>query len=322
MSKIPVYVTGPYDSEAIARLQSAANIEAVLFTDPGKDEWPEKAIGLLIRRDTRLGEAEFARARRLKVVVKQGMGVDNIDLEAARRHGVQIYNTPGVNSEAVAELAFTLALCLGRRVCEMDRAVRGGERLLRSQWPSKSLYRKTVGLIGMGHIGRELAKKWLFAMDATLVAYDPYVAEDDRENGWGGLRHTRVHALDDLLRVSDVVNIQVPLTHETRGLIGAREMALMKDQSILVNPARGGIVDEPALLDALRRNKFWGVGLDATNVEPPTLDVYHEYLEHANIIMTPHIGGETFETRVNSGIAAVNTLLAALAGAEPKGRQA
>jgi D-3-phosphoglycerate dehydrogenase len=223
-----------------------------------------------------------------------------------------------VNSEAVAELSLTLALYLGRRVCEMDRAVRRGEKLIRSNLFSKSLFQKTVGIIGMGNIGWHVAKKWLAAMDAKLVAYDPYFPE----NGRADLPHTRSHKLDELLKVSDVVTIQVPLTAETKGLIGAKEVAQMKHQSILLNTARGGIVDEPALLEALKSKKFWGVGLDAMNVEPPTLEVYHEYLESENIIMMPHVGGDTIETQIRSGIVAVDTLLAALGGGQPKGRQA
>jgi D-3-phosphoglycerate dehydrogenase len=323
--KIPVYVLGPFHGDANTRLQSETNLEVVPFSDPRRHEWPGKAVGLLIRRDTVLGETEFARASpRLKVVVKQGIGVDNIDLAAARRHGIAVYNTPAVNSQAVAELSFTLALALGRRVCETDRAVRAGQTLVRANWPAKSLYRKTVGLVGMGNIGTQLAKKWSGAMEAKLVTYDPYYDEQRVEAArtWAALPHTRVDDLDQLLRISDVVTIQVPLSDETRGMIGAREMALMKDQSILVNTARGGIVDERALLEALRRDKFWGVGLDAMEVEPPTLEAYSELLRHQNIIMTPHIGGETYETRAASGVASIETLIAALAGQQPPGRQA
>lgn len=318
MSKIPVYIIGTYHHDAIVHLQNQSNISPVLYSDPSKDEWPEKAVGLLMRWDVKLGEVEFAKARSLKVVVKQGVGVDNIDLEAAKRHGVQVYNTPAVNSEAVAELSLTLALCLGRRVCEIDRAVRRGEKVIRADWLGNSLFRKTIGILGMGNVGREVAKKWLGAMDAKVVAYDPYFPDD----GWAGLPHKRFKSLDKLLEVSDLVTICVPLTAETRGLIGAKEMAQMKDQSILLNMARGGIVDELALLEALKAKKFLGVGLDAMNVEPPTMEVYREYLEHENLIMMPHIGGDTAQTQVLSGIAAVDTLVAALEGREPKGRQA
>ena len=318
MSRIPVYVVGHYHEAAVARLQAAESIEPVLYDNPAKEEWPQKAVGLLIRWDTVLGEAEFAKATNLKVVVKQGVGVDNIDLEAAKKHGVQVYNTPAVNSEAVAELSLTLALALARRVCVMDRAIRRGEKLVRSQWFSKSLYQKTVGLVGMGNIGRELAIKWRSAMDAHLVAFDPYFQGDS----WSGISHTRVQTLEELLKVSDVVTIQVPLNEETRGLLGDKELALMKDQSILINTARGGIVDESSLLRAVKAKKFWGVGLDALNVEPPTLDAYGELLEEENILMTPHVGGDTFETQIRSGIVAVETLVSALTGGQPKGRQA
>jgi len=318
MDKIPVYVIGHYHEDAIVHLLGTPGIDGVLHDNPARDEWPQKAVGLLIRWDTYLGEAEFAKAAKLKVVVKQGVGVDNIDLQAAKRHGVQVYNTPGVNSEAVAELSLTLALALARLVSVMDRAIRRGEKLNRSQWFSKSLYQKTVGLVGMGNIGYELAKKWRSAMDAHLIAFDPYFPS----NGWPDIPHTRVQTLQELLKSSDVVTIQVPLNKETRGLLGAKELALMKDQSILINTARGGIIDESALLEALKAKRFWGVGLDALNVEPPTLDVYKEFLREENVLMTPHVGGDTFETQIRSGVAAVDTLLSALSGGHPEGRLA
>jgi D-3-phosphoglycerate dehydrogenase len=319
MSKIPVYVIDPYHDDAVAHLQQAPNIEAILWTDPAVDEWHQKAVGILVRSRRQLTADDFAKALNLKVVVKQGVGVDAIDLEAAKKHGVQVYNTPALNSEAVAELTLTMALCLARRVAEMDRAIRHGEVLVRgSKWHSISLFHKTIGIVGMGNIGREVARKFSTAMKAKLVAYDPYFPAD----GWHDIAHTRVHKLEELLTVSDLVTISVPLTEETRGLIGAEEIAQMKDRSILLNLARGGIVDESALLAALKSHKFWGVGLDATAVEPPTMDVYSELFEAENLIMTPHVGGDTIENQIHSGVTAMDTLLKALDGGEPIGRQA
>jgi D-3-phosphoglycerate dehydrogenase len=319
MSKIPVYVIDPYHEDAVAHLQQAPNIKAILWTDDAVEEWHQKAVGLLVRSRRRLSADDFAKASKLKVVVKQGVGVDAIDLEAATKHGVQVYNTPALNSEAVAELTLTMALCLARRVGEMDRAIRRGEVLVRgSKWHSISLYQKTIGVVGMGNIGREVARKFSSAMEAKLVAYDPYFSAD----GWHDIAHTRVHKLEELLAVSDLVTISVPLTKQTRGLIGTEEIAQMKDRSILLNLARGGIVDESALLAALKSKKFWGVGLDATAVEPPTMGVYSEFFEAENIIITPHVGGDTIENQIHSGVAAMDTLLQVLEGGEPKGRQA
>lgn len=319
MSSTPVYILGSYHDAAIERLQSARGIDVVLNTDSKRDEWPTKAMGLLIRWDTNLGEAEFSKATKLKVVVKQGVGIDNVDLEAAKRYGIQVYNTPAVNSEAVAELTITMALCLARRVCEMDRTLHRGDTIVRGPaWMAKSLFQKTIGIIGMGNIGREVAKKWRGAMDATLITYDPFYPE----NGWPEIPHNRVRTLEELLKASDVVSIHVPLTASTRGLIAAKELAQIKDQSILLNVARGGIVDEAALLEAIRAKKFWGVGLDALNVEPPTYEAYQEFLKSENVVILPHVGGDTLECQKISGIATVDTLLAALEGRDPAGRQA
>lgn len=319
MSKVPVYILGSYHDDAIKLLQHRPDIDLTLNTDPSREEWLEKAVGLLIRWDTRLGGAEFSKAAKLKVVVKQGVGIDNVDLEAAKRYGIQVYNTPAINSEAVAELTLTMALCLARRVCEMDRTIHAQETIIRGPaWMAKSLFRKTIGIIGMGNIGREVAKKWQGAMDATLIAYDPFFPDD----GWPDIPHTRAQSLNDLLVASDVVGIHVPLTTETIGLLGAQELAQMKDQSILLNVARGGIVEESALLDAIKAGKFWGVGLDALNVEPPTYAAYKEFLKHENVLILPHVGGDTLECQSKSGIATVDTLLAALHGGQPAGRQA
>ncbi|KAF2488719.1 putative D-3-phosphoglycerate dehydrogenase [Lophium mytilinum] len=314
----PVYVLGHYNEAALALLQSHPSMSPILFTDPAHIDWPQKAVAILIRARTTLTEADFAAAPNLKYVVKQGVGVDAIDLAAAKRHGVRVYNTPAVNAEAVAELSLTLALAVARRVCEMDRAIRRGEKLLRAEWFSKSLFRTTVGVVGMGNIGGEVAKKWRGAMEARVVAYDPYFPAD----GWPGIEHERVGTLEELLEVADVVTVHVPLTAATRGLIGREEMGRMKEGAILINAARGGIVDEKALLEALRAKRFWGVGLDACQVEPPTLEVYREFLEHENLVMMPHVGGDTVECQVRSGLAAVETLIDAIAGGEPKGRQA
>lgn len=312
-----VYVLDPYYPNAIALLQSSSSVESVVPPQSRQLDWHENADVIMIRSETRITEEELKKTKRLKLVVKQGVGVDNIDLNAAKAHGVAICNTPALNSEAVAELTIALALAISRRICEMDVRIRRGEKIIRSQMLGRSLFKKSIGIIGMGNVGREVAKKWIAAMEGSIVAYDPYAPE----KAWSNIPHRRVHLLEDLLKVVDVVTLHVPLMPDTKGIIGAKELGLMKKDAILLNCARGGVVDENALLDALRNRRILGAGLDAMDVEPPTMEAYGETLLACdNVIMTPHVGGSTVENQVRSGTAAVETVLNFLEGKEVPGR--
>ncbi len=308
--KFKVYVLDPYHEDVIALLSSNKGVDLVLPGDPRQTGWHKDADGIILRSETQLTADDFARAARLRVVVKQGVGIDNIDLNAAKAAGIAVHNTPALNSESVAELALALALTLSRRVCEVDRRTRRGETVVRSQTLGISLFRKTVGIVGMGNIGKVAARKWIGACEAAIVAYDPLVPAGI----WHDIPHSRVSTLQELLAVADVVTLHVPLLPTTRSMIGAKELAMMKDNAILINTARGGVVDEKALLAELKRKRLWGAVLDAMDVEPPTLEIYGEFLELDNVIMTPHIGSSTRENQSNSGVAVVKTLLAVLGG--------
>lgn len=307
-----VYVLDPYHKDAIALLQSTPGLTVVLPDDPAKSEWRTKAHGVILRSDSRLTAEDFQSVTQLQVVVKQGVGVDNIDLNAAKAAGVAVHNTPALNSESVAELSLALTLSLSRRVSEIDRRIRAGEKVVRTQNLGLSLFEKTVGIVGMGNIGLQAARKWSAACSAKLIGYDPVAPADV----WGDIPHKRAASLDELLQESDVVTLHVPLLPTTRGMIGERELDLMKKNSILVNTARGGLVDEKALLKELKAKKLWGAVLDAMETEPPTRDVYGEFLELDNVIMTPHMGASTIENQSNSGCAVVKILLAVLRGEE------
>jgi D-3-phosphoglycerate dehydrogenase len=312
-----VYVLDPYHPDAVAKLTAAPGIHVTLPADPAKAQWKTDATALMLRSDTRITSSDLSAAKSLKVIVKQGVGVDNIDLDAAKAQGVIVCNTPALNSEAVAELTISLALAVSRRVCEIDRLVRSGQRVVRSQTLGKSLFHKKIGLIGMGNIGRIVAKKWMSAMEGQIVAFDPYAPAD----AWHDLPHLRVRDLGELLGQVDVLSLHVPLTAATRGMIGREELKLMKKDAILLNCSRGGIVDEAALLEALKNDEIFGAALDAMDVEPPTVETYGEgLLSLPNIIMTPHIGASTVENQSQSGIAVVDTLLAVLAGQEVPNR--
>lgn len=311
-TKPNVYVLDPYHPDAIFLLKSQSDIKLILPTSPEIKNWRQDATAVLLRSTTRLASADFSNAPHLKLVVKQGVGVDNIDLKSASSHGIAVHNTPALNSEAVAELALALPLALARRVGEFDRRIRRGEVVKRSEMLGVSLFRKTVGVVGMGNIGFEVAKKWRGACESKIVVYDPVAKAD----AWPDLPHERVKSLEELLRVSDVVTLHVPLLDSTRGMIGKKELEMMKEGAILVNCARGGIVDEKALVKALKEEIIWGAVLDAVESEPPTLEAYGELLSFDRVILTPHAGAGTADNQSRSGVAAVETLLAVLRGAK------
>jgi len=310
LSSSKIYVLDPYHPEAISLLQSFKNATIILPTDERKGNWHQDADAILLRSETHVGQADFAKAKNLRLVVKQGTGVDNIDLEAAKAANVAVHNTPALNSETVAELCLALALSLSRRVCEIDRKLRKGDKLVRSQMLGLSLFRKIVGIVGMGNIGRESALKWKGAFDCKIIAYDPIAKKD----AWADIDHQRVADINDLLREADVISLHVPLLPTTRGMIGVKEFGMLKKQAILINAARGGLVEEQALLAALKEKRIWGAVLDAMEVEPPTLQSCKEFLELDNVLITPHIGASTMENQANSGKAAVQILLDALEG--------
>ncbi|OKL56001.1 hypothetical protein UA08_08791 [Talaromyces atroroseus] len=309
-TKFKIYILDPYHPDAIDLALKTRNAEIILPGDPRTANWHADADGLMIRSDSTLTEEDFAKALRLKVVVKQGVGVDNIDLAGAKKHGIAVHNTPAFNSESVAELSLTLTLALSRRVTEIDRAVRGGTTVIRSQVLGTSMFRKTVGIVGMGNIGRIIGQKWTGAFECSLVAYDPYAPSD----AWGEIAHSRTTQLHDLLGVADVVTLHVPLVDSTRKLIGAPEIKAMKKTAFLINCSRGGVVDENALLDALVNKQIGGAALDTTEIEPPTLITYKKFLEHENVIITPHIGGSTQENQSRNGCFVVESLFKALEG--------
>jgi D-3-phosphoglycerate dehydrogenase len=311
-----VYVLDPYHADALSLLQTTPNIKAILPNDPVKSSWHDHADGIILRSESKLTATDFARAKKLKVVVKQGVGVDNIDLAAAREHGVAVHNTPALNSETVAELCMALTLALSRRVCEIDRLVRKGEKVVRSEILGMSMFRKTVGVVGMGNVGKVVAQKWRGAFECDILGYDPLA----KEGIWSDVPHERLGNLEGLLRRADMVTLHVPLLESTKGMIGEKELGLMKGNAILVNCARGGVVDEKALLKIIREKRIWGAALDAMEVEPPTLEAYGEFLECGNLIITPHVGASTIENQSKSGVTVVETLLKVLNGEEAAGK--
>lgn len=247
------------------------------------------------------------RTQSLLIVSTNGAGYDTVNLSACTDAGVLVVNQAGGNKEPVAEHALAMMLGLTKRIVETDRAMRREKDLDRNIYIGHDMLGKTVGIIGLGNVGKRLAElcRGLFSM--RVLAYDPYVsAEVMTKHG------VEKVALDGVMRQADFVSINCPLTDETRGMVGAPQYALMKPNAYLVNTARGSIHDEDSLVEALRAKKLAGAGLDVWAKEPPPRD--HPLLQMDNVMASPHTAGVTREGRENMGRIAAEQMIAALDG--------
>jgi glyoxylate reductase len=247
----------------------------------------------------------------LRAVCNVAVGFDNIDVPAATKRGVLITNTPGVLTEATADLAMTLILAVTRRIGEGERLLRNREKWSWHMFMllGTGLQDKTLGVLGMGAIGQSVARRAkAFGMD--IVYSDARQAPEEVERELGARRVE----LEELLRTADVVTVHAPLMDETRGMINAETLGLMKETAYIVNSARGPIVDEAALVDALKEGKIAGAGLDVFENEP---DVHPGLLELDNVVIVPHLGSATIETRTAMGVLAAKNAIAVLNGDKP-----
>jgi D-3-phosphoglycerate dehydrogenase / 2-oxoglutarate reductase len=252
--------------------------------------------------------ADFLRKTpNLLLVSTNGAGYDTVDVNACTERGILVVNQSGGNAESVAEHVVGMMLTLVKRVVECDRALRAGTLTGRAAYTGHEAFGKTIGIIGLGNVGRRVAELCGALFRMAVLAYDPYLdAEEMRKRG-----ATKVE-LDELLRRADFVSINCPLTDETRKMIGAREYALMKPTAYFITTARGFIHDEQALEQALRDNKLAGAGLDVWEKEPPPAD--HPLMRFDNVIVTAHTAGVTREARIRMGQFAAEQMLDALDG--------
>ena len=242
---------------------------------------------IIILRIFKAPREVIERNPRLKMILRWGAGFDSVDIKAAGENGVYVTNTPGANAGAVSELAVLLMLAVGRKLlCHTKSLAHGSWSKNTFLHSSFCLNGKTLGIIGAGNIGRQVAKK-AQAFGAVTRYYDPFRLSPEMEQQW----QLSFEPLEELLATSDIITLHVPLTEENHHMIGAREIAAMKDGAILINTSRGGLVDDKALAKAVRSGKLSGAGLDVVEEEP--LPACHELLSDPNIIVTPHIGGGT-----------------------------
>ncbi len=286
--------------DAIARegveILKSKGLEVVDLTDIPKEELPNHVGDLdaiIVRSATKVRKELIDAAKNLKVIGRAGVGLDNIDVEYARSKGIKVINTPGATSISVAELTIGLILAVMRKIAYADRETRKGA------WPKKKckgieMYGKTMGIVGIGRIGREVAKR-AKAFGMRVIYYDVYRPSEEQERELG----VEYRELDELLSEADVVSLHLPLTPETKHLINGERIAKMKDGAILINAARGGIVDEEALYEALKSGKLYGAALDVYENEPLRES---KLFELDNVVLTPHIGAQAKEGQTRAGV--------------------
>jgi len=267
--------------------------------------------GLLAMLTDKIDDGLLAMSSGLKIISNMAAGYDNIDVHSATSKGIMVTNTPDVLTETTADLAFALILAASRRLLEAEKFLRNGDwtawgpMLLTGQ----DVYGATIGIIGLGRIGGAVARRAKgFNMN---IIYHNRKRNYQAEAGLGAI-YVR---LDELLASSDIISIHCPLTNDTRGLIGARELALMKPTSVLVNTARGGIIDEEALYEALLNQRIFAAGLDVFSREPLSAD--SRLLKLNNVTLLPHIGSASVATRTKMAIVAARNLIAGLTGKTP-----
>jgi lactate dehydrogenase-like 2-hydroxyacid dehydrogenase len=313
--KPKILVTREVFDETIAYLEQHCEVEsnqADVALDPErlKMRIADKQ-GLMCALTDRVGAAVLDAAYELKVVANIAVGYNNIDLPACTARGVMATNTPGVLDDSTADLAWALMLAAARRITEVERYIRQGEwkgwRL--KQWLGIDVHHATLGIVGMGRIGQVIARR--------ASGFDMQVLYHNRKRIDASIEQ-RLNAtyasLDDLLERSDFVVLQVPYSPETHHLIGAKQMKLMKPTAILVNSTRGGVVDDAALIEALRDGTIRAAGLDVFENEP---ELNPAFLQLDNVALAPHIGSSTEATRRAMAMTAAKNLVAALTGATP-----
>jgi len=311
-----VFITRAIPGNAVAQLEAAGHTVEVW---PGELPPPPEALAAALARSDavmtmvvdRITPAMLAAAPRLRIVANMAVGYDNVDPAAAAEAGVWVTNTPGVLAETTADLAFALLLAAARRVVEADRDTRAGgwKTWSPTAFLGTDLFGATLGIVGLGEIGEAVARRARgFRM---RILYHSRTRKPALEADLG-LEFRDLHSL---LADSDFVSLHTPLTPQTRHLLGPAAFAAMKPGAILVNTARGGIVDQDALVEALRSGSLGGAALDVTDPEP--LPLSHPLYSFPNVIITPHIGSASRATRARMAEMAAANILAVLAGSEP-----
>jgi D-3-phosphoglycerate dehydrogenase len=308
MSKIKILVSDKLAEEGLSVLRENDHFEVDTKYDLKPEQLKEiikDYAALIVRSGTQVTEDVIDAASNLKVIGRAGVGLDNVDLKAATKRGIIAMNTPGGNTTSTAEHAFSLIMALARNVAQAHGALKAG-RWDRSKYSGVELYGKTLGVIGLGRIGSTVAK-FAQGFGMTIKAYDPFLSPE-----MAAKRGIVMSPLEDIFTQADFITVHVPKTQDTKGMIGEKEISMMKKTVRIINCARGGIVDEGALAKALESRRIAGAALDVFDQEPPLPD--SPLLKLDNCLVTPHLGASTAEAQVNVAIEIAYTVRDALLG--------
>lgn len=304
-----VLVADPVAQEGIEALRAEAEVDVKLKLKP---EELKSIIGdyeaLVVRSETRATADIIEAGKKLQVIARAGVGLDNIDVEAATRQGVVVVNAPTGNTIAAAEHTVALMLALARHIPQANARLKSGV-WQRSDYVGTELNNKTLGIVGLGNVGSEVARR-AQSFEMRLVGYDPFVSPDYAHN-----LGVELVALEQLFKESDFITLHLPLTRDTKGLIGARELGRMKPTVRIINCARGGLVDEEALFKAVEAGKVAGAAVDVFSSEPATDSML---FQSDRIIVTPHLGASTTEAQAGVALEAAEQVLAILKGQPAK----
>lgn len=284
--------------------------ENLVFNELGRPLKEDELIPLLKDCDGYIAGLDFITEKvlksceKLKVISRYGAGYDRVDIEAAREKGVLVTNTPGVNAEAVGELAFSLILSVARKIPYLNQSTREGQWVRSTGMELKG---KTIGIMGLGAIGKVVAR-CAKGFEMKVIAYDPFINED-----YCASHQIGVCTFEEVIEQADVISLHLPLNDSTKHLIGEEAIGRMKPGAILINTSRGGIIDEDAAYQALKSGKLGGLGLDAFEVEPPAGSLLFEF---DNVVVTPHTGAHTREATDNMANASIRNLIDVLSGKE------
>ncbi len=299
-----VLVADAIEESAMAKLK-AAGLEVVV-RNKDTDGPIEKQIKgfdcVVVRSATKITREVIEAADNLKLIVRAGVGLDNVDKVAADEKGIEVQNTPEAPTVSVAEMVFAMMFAMARNITQADSSMKN-ERWEKKKFTGSELWKKTIGIIGFGRIGCEVARR-AKAFDMNVLAYD--VLNIDKLCMEMGVKKTD---FIDLVKNSDYISVHVPLVPQTKGMLGEKEFALMKKTTFLVNTARGGVIDEKALLKALNDNEIAGAALDVFENEPP-LD--WELVKHPRLVATPHLASSTEEAQVRVGELTADKVIAGL----------
>ncbi|MCQ6268106.1 D-glycerate dehydrogenase [Fictibacillus sp. WQ 8-8] len=315
--KPKVYITRKIPKEVVKQIAEVCNVRMWEEEDiPVPRHVLEKELaesdGLYCLLTENIDRDLLDKSPRLKVISNMAVGYNNIDIKTASQRGIMVTNTPGVLAQTTADLTFALLMATARRLVESSDFLRKGEWKTWSPMllTGQDVYGSTLGIIGLGQIGELVAQRAKgFEMHVLYHNRSRKLEAEEKK----GIQYTD---METLLKESDFVCILTPFTSETRHLIGRKELSLMKNTAVLINTARGGIVDEAALYDALKKKEIWAAGLDVFEQEPVAID--HPLLTLSNVVTLPHIGSASFHTRMQMAQLAAENLLAALLGDIPK----